>query len=335
MPAEFEPHAATWLSWPHNEQSWPGKIEKIPPIWAEMVHHLTRTGEFVHINVTGEAMAAGVASLLSESGVPQDMYLLHPFPTNDAWCRDHGPIFVRNDRTGEIAVTDWEFNKWGGKYPPWDLDNAIPGRIAQRFRLRHFKPGIVLEGGSIDVNGRGTLITTAQCLLNPNRNPHLQQKDIERYLTDYLGADHFIWLHDGIEGDDTDGHVDDITRFVDPKTIVTAVEPDPASPNHEPLQKNLETLRLARDKDGSPFRIVELPMPERMVYEDTPLPASYANFYIGNRVVLVPTFGQPRDEQALAVLRGCFPGREVIGIYSYDLVWGFGAFHCVSQQQPA
>lgn len=335
MPAEFEPHTATWLSWPHNEKSWPGKIEKIPPIWVEMVWHLTRTGEHVHINITGEKMMAEVANLLSSAGCPPELYTLHPFPTNDAWCRDHGPIFVKNDRTGEIAVTDWEFNKWGGKYPPWDLDNAIPKRIADRYRLRYFRPGIVLEGGSIDVNGKGTLITTTQCLLNPNRNPHLNQKQIEEYLSDYLGVDRFIWLHDGIEGDDTDGHVDDITRFVDPNTIVTVVEPDTSHVNHEPLAKNLETLRAARDRDGKAFRVVELPMPERMVYEDTPLPASYANFYIGNRVVLVPTFGQDRDADALQILQSCFRGREVIGIHSYDLVWGFGAFHCVSQQQPA
>ncbi len=334
MPGEFEPHQGTWLSWPHNVSSWPGKFEKVPPIWVEMVWHLTRTGEFVHINITGEQMMADVANLLSAAGIPDDLYRLYPFPTNDAWCRDHGPIFVKNDKTGEIAVTDWEFNKWGGKYPPWDLDNAIPARIAERLKLRRFAPGIILEGGSIDVNGRGTLITTTQCLLNRNRNPQLSKAEIEQHLSEYLNVRNFIWLDDGIEGDDTDGHVDDITRFVDETTIVTVVEDDPKHFNYEPLKRNLEILKAARDASGKPFRIVTIPMPERMIYEDTPLPASYANFYIGNKVVLVPVFGQDRDEVALKALRGVLPGREVVGINSYDLVWGFGAFHCVSQQVP-
>jgi agmatine deiminase len=238
-------------------------------------------------------------------------------------------------RPGEVAVVDWGYNAWGGKYPPYDRDDAVPRLVAALLGLRVFSPGIIMEGGSLDVNGRGTLLTTESCLLNPNRNPTLDRAAIEEHLRAYLGIAHVIWLGDGIAGDDTDGHVDDITRFVAPDTIVTVIEDDPADENHRPLAGNRERLRAARDQDGRPFTVVELPMPRPVVRDGQRLPASYANFYVGNAVVLVPTFEDPSDARALAVLRGCFPSRRVVGIDSRDLVWGLGAFHCATQQQPA
>jgi len=229
---------------------------------------------------------------------------------------------------------DWGFNAWGGKYPPYDLDDVVPSRIGAELGLPVFEPGIVMEGGAFDVNGRGTLLTTESCLLNPNRNPRLGRGEIEQYLRDYLGVTHILWLGDGIAGDDTDGHVDDITRFVDPRTVVTVVEHDPADENYEPLQANLERLRGMTDQDGHPLRVVTLPMPRALYHEGHRLPASYANFYIANGVVLLPTYDPPRDEEAAATLAGLFPGREIVGMNAEDLVWGLGAFHCVTQQWP-
>jgi agmatine deiminase len=235
----------------------------------------------------------------------------------------------------EEAVVDWKFNAWGDKYPPYDLDDVIPTRIAREYGLPVFHPGIVMEGGSIEVNGRGTLLTTEACLLNPNRNPTLDRHAIEGYLRAYLGVRHILWLGDGIAGDDTDGHVDDLTRFVDERTVVTVVEDDPADENYEPLRENLERLRGMRDQDGRPLRVVTLPMPRALFHEAQRLPASYANFYIANGVVLLPTYDAARDEEARRTLQELFPTREVIGIDCTDLVWGLGAFHCVSQQWPA
>ena len=335
MPAEWEPHAATWLTWPHNPETWPGKFAPVPDIWTRMVAALA-PGERVEIVVRDAVMSADVEGRLRAAHVDLAAVALHVVPNNDAWMRDHGPTFlVRDGDAGrELGGVDWIYDAWGGKYPPFDLDARVGERVCALAGARRFTPGIVLEGGSIEVNGRGTLLTTESCLLHPNRNPDLSREQIETVLRDYLGVVHVLWLGDGIVGDDTDGHIDDITRFVDPTTVVTVVEDDPADPNHEPLRHNLERLRGMRDQDGAPLRIVELPMPAPVEFEGQRLPASYANFYIGNRAVLVPVFDDPNDARALSTLASCFPGRELVPIGAVDLVLGLGAFHCVTQQQP-
>ncbi len=352
MPPEWARHRGTWLSWPHRESSWPGKFELVPRVFVEIVK-LLAPGEEVHISAGDEERLEGVRRLLAEAGIaavpvrgagplelpqpPGARVFLHDFPTNDAWCRDHGPIFVQREVNGrrEEAIVDWGYNAWGGKYPPFEDDDRIPSRIGERFGLPVFHPGMVLEGGSIEVNGRGTLLTTEACLLNPNRNPTLSREAIEGYLRDYLGVAQILWLGQGIEGDDTDGHVDDLARFADPETVVTVVEEDPRDPNYGPLQENLARLQAMRDPAGRPFRIVPLPMPPALYHEGQRLPASYANFYIANEVVLLPAFGLPSDEEARRVLQACFPSRRVTLLASRDLVWGLGSFHCVTQQWPA
>lgn len=336
MPPEWAPHRGTWLSWPHKEASWPGKFAPVPALFARMVAELAPHEE-VHLNVRDADMESAVRDVLAREGAGAVNVFFHHHPTNDAWCRDHGPIFVQRETPHgrDEAIIDWGYNAWGGKYPPYDLDDVIPTLVAERFGIPVFHPGIVMEGGSLDVNGRGTLLTTESCLLNPNRNPQLSRGQIEQHLRDFLGVHHILWLGDGIVGDDTDGHVDDITRFVDARTVVTVVEDDPADPNHEPLAENLARLRGMRDQDGEPFEIVTLPMPAPLEHEGQRLPASYANFYIANEVVLVPTYDPRRDREALDTLQRCFPTRRVVGIDCTDLVWGLGAFHCVSQQWPA
>jgi agmatine deiminase len=342
MPAEWEPHQATWLSWPHNRESWPGKFERIVPVYAQMAALLARS-EAVHINVNDDAMEAQARRLLGDAGGVTDNIHFHRFPTNDAWCRDHGAIFITQTgpgvsdetRSAALAAVDWEYNAWGGKYPPFDLDNRIPAQMAKELGVPCFEGGMVLEGGSIDTNGAGLLLTTEACLCNPNRNPRLAREQIELRLCDMLGVEQVLWLGDGIVGDDTDGHIDDITRFVSTDTVVTALEADPSDENYEPLQANLERLRNMTGLDNRPLNVVELPMPPAVVYEDRRLPASYANFYIANTVVLVPHFNHERDEQARDVLQPLFPGREIIGLDCTDLVWGLGAFHCLTQQVPA
>jgi len=336
MPPEWAPHRATWLSWPHRESSWPGTFERIPNIFAAIVQALA-PGEEVHINVAGPDMESAARNLLEARQVPPERVRFYHHPTNDAWCRDHGPIFIERNHAGhtEQAIVDWGYNSWGNKYPPFDLDDAIPTRIGEALRLPVFRPGMVLEGGSIDVNGAGTLLTTEACLLNPNRNPDLSRAQIEQRLRDYLGVTHVLWLGDGIVGDDTDGHVDDIARFVDPHTIVAAVEEDPRDDNFEPLRDNLLRLQAMTDQAGQPFRVVPLPMPPPLYFEGERLPASYANFYIGNDVVLIPAYDSAMDAQAGAVLQEVCPNRRITFIDSRDLVWGLGSFHCVTQQWPA
>ncbi len=362
MPAEWEPHEATWLSWPHKQESWPGAFEPVPDVFAQIAGVVTES-ELLRINVADEDMADNVRQLLRRCGVNLDAVRFHLNPTDDAWVRDHGPIYVVRDagrgREGEPpsepvrataavggsagaspsrrerALIDWEYNSWGNKYPPCDRDNAVPARIAVEFGEARFAPGIVMEGGSIDVNGRGTLLTTESCLLNPNRNPHLSRADIEQYLRDYLGVRHFLWLGDGIVGDDTDGHIDDLTRFVAPDTVVTVVEDDPHDANYAPLQDNLRRLQSMTDQDGRRLKIVTLPMPGPVFHEEQRLPASYANFYIANRRVLVPVYNHKHDRAALETLQRLFPDRLVLGIDCTPLVWGLGAIHCVTQQQPA
>ena len=337
MPAEWERHTGTWFSWPRPEGiSFPGKYDTVPPVYAELIKHLVQV-EDVHVNVWHAEMEAWVRELLRKNGTPLERVAFHHFPAYEPWCRDHGPIFLVREREGqhERAIVDWGYNAWGGKYPPFDLDDAVPQHIAKLRGLPLFSPGIVMEGGSIEVNGCGTLLTTEACLLNPNRNPHLNQTQIEQYLRDYLGVTTILWLGDGIVGDDTDGHVDDLTRFVNPTTVVTVVEEDPADENYEILQDNLRRLRTLRDQDARPLRVVELPMPRHLEHDGQRLPASYANFYIANGLVLVPTYRDPNDRRALDILQREFPDRRVVGVDSMELIWGLGSFHCISQQEPA
>jgi agmatine deiminase len=340
MPAEWEPHEATWLSWPHKEASWPGAFEHVPEIFVEITRHLTES-ELVRINVADEDFAERVRALLRAGGVNPYAIRFHFNPTDDAWVRDHGPIYVvRNrDREGAVirerAIIDWGYNAWGNKYPPYDNDDVVPTRIAAEMNEVLFKPGIVMEGGSLDVNGRGTLITTEACLLNPNRNPHLDRAQIEQYLKDYLGVTDILWLGEGIVGDDTDGHVDDLTRFVAPDTVVTVIEDDPQDENYEVLVDNYERLLRMKDQDGNPLRVVKLPMPGPVWFDSQRLPASYANFYIANKSVLVPAYRHENDAKACAILQELFPDRRVVGVDCAHLIWGLGSIHCVTQQQPA
>ena len=334
MPAEWERHDATWLTWPRAEGiSFPDAFEQIPAIWASLAKLLAE-GEEVHINVFSAEHEQDVREALKKADAPLDTRIhLHPFPAYEPWCRDHGPIFVR--RPGEMAVVDWRYNAWGGKYPPCDLDDDVPRHVAEILGLRLFSPSMILEGGSIEVNGAGTLLTTEACLLNKNRNPELSKVEIETYLRDYLGVEQILWLGDGIVGDDTDGHIDDLTRFVDERTLVTLVEEDSTDDNYQRLQENTQRLRTMTDRSGRPWRIVELPTPGRIERDGQRLPASYANFYIANEVVIVPAFHHDNDERARKILQSLFPKRHVILLPALDLIWGLGAFHCITQQQPA
>jgi agmatine deiminase len=333
MPAEWEPQAAVWLSWPHKRTTWPGKFRPIPYVFAEIVKQISRF-EPVRINCAAK-LQPRAKQLCAAVGADMARVTFYAHPTNDTWCRDHGPIFVKNRKTGEMAVTDWVFNMWGDKYRPYDLDNKIPGRIAQKLKLRRFVNPMVLEGGSIDVNGDGLLLTSEQCLLNKNRNPRLFRDDIEQNLMDFLGVKQVLWVGEGIVGDDTDGHIDDITRFYKRDGFVTCVEPNQRDANHRYLSDNVERLRSFRTPAGRKFDIVELPMPKPMAVDGQRVPASYANFLIINGAVLVPQFRQKQlDAAARAIIGDCFPGREVVPIDCSDLIWGLGTLHCISQQQP-
>lgn len=330
MPAEWEPHAATWLSWPHNRDSWPGHFEPVPGVWAELVRTICEH-EPVHILAGGADVMAEAQRMVGHLRC----VTLHDISTNDAWMRDHGPTFLVGPADAEPALVHWGYNAWGGKYPPFDRDQQVPRRIAEMLGFKRYEPGIILEGGAIDPNGRGAVLTTEQCLLNPNRNPQLERKEIERYLADYLSARHVIWLGEGIAGDDTDGHIDELARFVGPRTVVAALEDDPADVNYRPLRDNLERLRRATDEQGRPLEVVTLPMPRPIFQNDQRLPACYLNFYIANGLVVVPQFDDPADKQAIETLAELFPGRRVRGIRAVELSWGLGAFHCITQQQPA
>ncbi len=337
MPAEWEPHAGTWFTWPRSDGiSFPDKYDTIPSVYAELIRHLVLVEE-VNINVWHAEMEAWVRELLRKEKTPLDRVRFHHFPAYEPWCRDHGPMFLVREQNGkhERAIVDWGYNAWGGKYPPFDLDDAIPQHVADLRELPLFSPNIVMEGGSIEVNGCGSLLTTESCLLNPNRNPHLSKAEIEKYLCDYLGVTNVLWLGDGIIGDDTDGHIDDLSRFVNPSTVVTIVEEDPSDANFEILQENLKRLQKMRDEKNCPLRIVEIPMCGVIEHGGQRLPASYANFYIANKIVLVPTYRHKNDAQAIAILQKEFPDRRVIGIDSTELIWGLGSFHCISQQEPA
>ena len=335
FPAEWEKHEATWLTWPHKEASWPGKLDTIYAPYCEFIKVVAK-GEKVRINVNDEATKVFATGKLTEAGADLSQIEFYFNPSNDAWCRDHGPAFLLNASAAEPKmIVDWGYNAWGGKYPPFEQDDVIPTRIGDHFGLPVFHPGIVMEGGSVEFNGAGTILTSRACLLNENRNPELNQEQIETFLKECYGAEQVLWVGDGIVGDDTDGHIDDITRFVNANTVLTVVESNPLDENYLLLQENLEELKAMRLINGEPLQILKLPMPSPVIYEDTRLPASYANFYIANAAVIVPTFRDVNDEPALEIIRQAFPDREVVGIDSTDIIWGLGSFHCLSQQEPA
>lgn len=338
MPAEWEPHAATWLAWPHYKGDWPGKFEPIPWVYAEIIRHLARH-ERVELIVNDAASEKRARKTLALANALSDNIRFHRWPTDRVWTRDSGCTFVTKE--GKLAANKWRFNAWA-KYPNWKRDEKIGSLMAKAAKAPEIQPAIgkqrvVLEGGSIDVNGHGTLLTTEECLLSKvqQRNPAMKRKDYEKLFADHLGIRNVIWLGSGIAGDDTHGHVDDITRFVAPDTVVTVVESDPDDPNYEPLRDNVRRLREATDQNGRSLSIIELPMPGPVVFQGRRLPASYGNFYIANGLVLVPVFNDPNDRFALDILADLFPDRDVVGIYSCDLIWGFGAMHCMTQQQPA
>ena len=342
FPAEWEPHAATWIAWPHNASDWPGKFAPIRWVYGEIVRRIV-PGEIVRILVNSAAHEARARRVLVKSGVDLSRVEFFRFPTNRGWTRDFGPLFLRKDGPApELAIARFRFNGWA-KYPDWKRDDRIPDRVGRRLRLPTFTPnarggGVVLEGGSIDVNGLGTLLTTEQCLLDAvaqARNPGLSRSDLERVLRDHLAVTDVVWLGRGIAGDDTHGHVDDVCRFVGPRTIVLCQETNPADYNYRPLAENRERLAAVRTADGSSLEIVELPMPSPVSFAGRRLPASYANFYIANAAVLVPTFNDPNDRTALGIMAEVFIDRPVVGIHALDLVWGLGTLHCLTQQQPA
>lgn len=344
MPAEWRRHEATWFSWPKDPITWPDRVPLVQDIFVQMIE-LLAPHEIVNVLVDDEETAQHVRSRLTApeapplgASVPASRakgVRLIVLPTVDSWIRDYGPNFLIRGTDGAVAFNDWGFNAWGGKYETLMADNSVPSRLAPSLGLPRFDPGLVMEGGSIDVNGQGIVLTTEQCLLNRNRNPHLGRAEIEKALRDYLGVEQVLWLGEGVAGDDTDGHIDDIARFVSTDTIVLAVEDDPADANYEPLQDNLRRLQLARDQAGRPFNVITLPMPGTVLAEGEPLPASYANFYIANDLVLLPVYGHVNDQRAADILQPLFPTRRVVPINCEPLIWGMGAIHCVSQQQPA
>lgn len=331
MPAEWEPHAATWLAWPRDPQTWPERFAAMPPLWAELVRTLAASEE-VHVLAGGEGVMQSARETLGRLPRVQ----LHDIATNDAWIRDYGPTFLVGPRGDAPAAVDWDYDAWGGKYLPCDEDRRAAERIICGLGYRRFMPGIVLEGGAIDVNGRGTVLTTDKCLIEAERNPDLRRRDVERFLRDFCGARHVIWLAGGIAGDDTDGHVDQVARFVGPSAVVAAVEQDRDDENYASLEENLQRLMRAKDQDGRPLEVVPLPMPRPLSSAaGDRLPASYANFYIANRQVLVPTFDDPSDSIALETLARLFPDRGIHPVRAVDLILGLGAIHCITQQQPA
>jgi agmatine deiminase len=335
FPAEFDLHIATWLSWPHKEASWPGKIDTIFPYYAQFIKELTN-GELVRINVASKMMQQFAIMHLENIGVNLSKIEFYLHPTNDAWCRDHGPAFLINPKAEhKKVIVDWGYNAWGNKYPPYELDDVIPTLIGKEFNTPVFNPGIVMEGGAVEFNGAGTLITSTACLLNPNRNPHLNQEQIEKYLINYYGAAQILWVDEGIIGDDTDGHIDDTVRFVNADTVLAVIEEDKDDENFNLLQNNLKQLQTMRLLNDKQLNIVELPMPDPVIWDGRRLPASYANFYIANKSVIVPTFRSEKDEKALLIIQDCFPDRKVVGIDSTEIIWGLGSFHCLSQQEPA
>ncbi len=351
FPAEWEPQSGTWFSWPRPEGiSFPDKYHTVPDNIAKIIRHIVPRQK-VHINVPNGNWEYIVRELLTRRRVPLENVEFHHIPTNESWCRDHGPAFVvrrpsanrgrsgnqsnNNRRLPPLAIVDWGFNAWGGKYPPYDADDAVPTRIAEKLNLPVWYPGIVMEGGAVEFNGKGTVLTTTDCLLNPNRNPGLSREEVELYLKDYYGQSHVCWVTGGIEGDDTDGHIDNLARFISPTKIVVGVEQDRGDKNYKRLRDLRKQLAELRDQDGQPFEIVEIPMPGAVEYDGQRLPATYINFLFINGAVLVPTYRHPEhDRTAMQILRKHLPQHKIIGIDCVELIWGLGAIHCLTQQQP-
>lgn len=334
MPAEWEPHEAVWLAWPHDRETFPERLEKVEETYLEIIDLLHRS-EQVRLCVKDEVMKARVMERLRGQGADLGSIDFHLQDYADVWFRDYGPIFLVRPSGNQLAMVHWDFNAWGRKYETHLKDTQIPVRIHEETGIPCFTPGMVLEGGSIDVNGEGALLTSEQCLLNPNRNPQLGREEIEEALREYLGVRRIIWLKQGIVGDDTDGHVDDLARFVGPRTVLSVYESDKTDPNYHILRENYEILRDSGDQDGNSLEVIKLPMPGTVSGPEGRLPASYANFYIGNQTVLVPAFGHANDRAACEVLESVFPDREVAAVRCEDLVHGLGALHCITQQEPA
>ncbi len=334
FPAEWHPHVATWLSWPHTEASWTRERQELMfPAYIAFIKAIAES-EPVCINAHNETVMEGARLRLLAAGADLSRITLLPHPTNDSWCRDHGPAFLINPETKQRLIVNWGYNAWGNKYPPYDQDDQIPVQIARYRHLDYVTPNIIMEGGSVEFNGAGTVLTSRACLLNQNRNRHLTQADIERYLCDYYGVGQVLWVEEGIVGDDTDGHIDDTVRFVNEDTVLAAYEANPADDNYPFLQEIHRELRQMRLLNGKQLNLVELPMPDPVVSDGLRLPASYANFLITNGSVLVPTFRCATDQPALDLIGQCFPHRSIVGIDSTDIVWGLGSFHCLSQQEP-
>lgn len=342
LPAEWEPHEATWLAWPHNRSDWPGKFATIPWVYGEIIRNITR-GEKVRLLVHDASHARQASRVLKRAGVDLSLVEMFPIPTDRGWTRDCGPIFLRKSKRGaETAIVRFQFNAWA-RYPNWKKDITVPECVARKLGCRLFRANFkgrdfVLEGGAIDINGRGTLITTEECLLDQVtqvRNPGLSRGEVEAALKAFLGVTNILWLGAGIAGDDTHGHVDDLCRFVGPRTVVLVQEGDSSDANYRALQENRERVQSMRLEDGSKIEVVALPMPAPLYFDGQRLPASYANFYISNATVLVPTFNDPKDRIALGVLADVFPDRRVVGIHAVDLVWGLGTIHCLTREQPA
>ncbi len=334
FPAEWHTQEAVWLSFPHNKNTWEGKkLHNIYPSYFQFMAEIAEV-EKVRINCT-ENVKIWLENELKNQKINLKNVELYLHPTNDSWCRDHGPAFLLHQQKKEKVIINWEYNAWGGKYPPFDDDNNIPIHISKTLNLPIFNTGIIMEGGSVDFNGEGTLLTTTNCLLNKNRNPHLSQTQIEKYLCDFYGVNQVIWLGEGIVGDDTDGHIDDITRFINKNTVVTVIEKNKNDENYHYLQENFEKLQNIQLVNGEKLQIITLPMPTPYFMDNERLPASYANFLIINEKVIVPTFKCENDKIALGILQECFPKHKIVGIDASDIIWGLGSFHCLSQQEPA
>lgn len=335
FPAEWHPHRATWLSFPQSSDSWDygERLERIYPSYMAFIKAIAES-EKVCINATNEQQKALIIKLLDQYLVNPEQVEIPVHPSNDSWCRDHGPAFLINPETKERLIVEWGYNAWGGKYPPYDDDDRIPVRIAEYLGLPYVEPGIIMEGGSVEFNGKGTVLTSKSCLLNPNRNPHLNQEQIEQYLHNYYGVDQVLWVTDGIVGDDTDGHIDDTTRFYNEDSVLTVIEHDKTDDNYHPLKQNLEDLSKMQLLNGKSLNIKELPMPKAVYDSGVRLPASYANFLITNGSVIVPTYRCDKDDIALDIIQGCFPDRKIVGIDATEIIWGLGSFHCLSQQEP-
>lgn len=336
FPAEWEAHEATWLSFPHNQATWPPpRLAAVQKVFQEFIHWISQS-ERVHLLIQEANQQDFISSALSKLGTNLDQIQFHICPTNDAWIRDYGPAFLTNAEARKNKVlVNWQFNAWGQKYPNYQADNQVPTYIARSLNIPAYQAPLVIEGGSIEVNGQGTLLTTRICLLHPQRNPQYSETEIEQYLQGYYGIEQVIWLDEGLTGSDTDSHIDEITRFVNPYTVVSTVAQRKSDPHYEILKRNVQTLSQTKLANGQSLQVIELPLPSPLQIDGQVMPASYANFYITNRHVLMPTFGSKEDEQAQEILQHCFPKRQVLGLDSREVIWGLGSFHCLSQQEPA